>query len=820
MSYLTSDAVKAQLPVTYVLHAAGYEPVERKGRDILYRTPWRADSSPSLACYPSEDHGTVDRWKDMARGEGGDIFDMIFLLDTWDARTFPDLVEVARGLLSDLGEGDWVAPEPLGSGGRFDLEEARASLERDALASDRGALLDWLRQREDSTSLIHPSWLFGNFGVFASNGKIYAPYGDTGLYKYRDFDGKFMSPSGTRGMWDLFYGEHLDTDPTRPVVLCEGEPDVWSGTHSTQDYVFLGLPTGAGTRPEKLQSRLAGRRVLIAFDGDNAGRDAATLWADALLTVDCQVSIVPIPYGSDLSDLPDIPLMLSKTRTYRPRMPGVLTVNDAYFRASREGDPGQQISDFIITPKTVMIDETGGLSYVVDLNAAERVIHAVDLMSKKSLSNWAARFGHVWNGSDTDVGVLANNLAVESLFLPVESSSSKVGLYEGQFVWDGGHIGPRPMRYVPKGNESAPIDIVLPPVKPDWDELKAILSLGDPAIIHPIIAWCGAAPFRSLFDQFPSLNVSGASGSGKTTLLESIISRITGSGTLITLSSTTNYGLQRALDSGNAFPVVFDEFRTGSRADVMLTLEQYVRNAYDNSGGLRSAGGEDYTVLSAPKPQAPIVLAGEQALSETSIIDRMILVRLIRGKGRDQSYVDAKNRLTRMPPTLAHSYLHWIVYRSGQTVPDIWEADRASHNLRVLRFGWASLREWAETHNRYDVMPEAPDLTGIIEEHEEAASTDDWTTALEWALGDKHASENVWIEDDYLYVQVASFVDSVNRSTSLRLVGANTATTKRYLVDELGGIDGARRPHPDDFTGKRKRVVKVGAERVFGNEVD
>ena len=87
------DEIKARMPVTYVLHKAGHAPQTAKGRDLLYLTPWRQDSNPSLACYPEEDDGIVDRWRDMARTEGGDILDLIGMIDpareTFSPRTGP-----------------------------------------------------------------------------------------------------------------------------------------------------------------------------------------------------------------------------------------------------------------------------------------------------------------------------------------------------------------------------------------------------------------------------------------------------------------------------------------------------------------------------------------------------------------------------------------------------------------------------------------------------------------------------------------------------------------------------------------------------------
>lgn len=819
LQFLTTDDLKARLPVTYVLHAAGHAPVDRQGRDIRYLTPWRADTSPSLACYPSEDHGTVDRWKDMARGDGGDIFDLIERLGMWNAHSFPEYADVARRLLDKMESDDWVAPEPLPVGGQFNLDEARADLERQSLASDRGSMLDWLHQRDDRTSLIPPTWLFDRFGVFmTADGEIRAPYGDQGLYKYRKPGEKFMSPSGTRGLWTMFYGEHLDTDKTRPVVLCEGEPDVWSGTHSTQDYVFLGLPTGAGTRPEKLQSRLVGRHVLLALDGDEAGRDAALLWAEHLLANGCTVDIVPLPEGRDLSDMPDIPLVLSKARTFQPRLPGIVVVGDTYRRATRDGDPGQAISDFVLSPERVMIGTTGALSYEVTVANKPQLLSYKDLSSKKALSTWALELGRTWSGSDNDVSVLSNNLAVESLFVPVESAAPMEGWHEGQFVWSEGYIGPRPMRHVPAGVHAKLSVRLAETGRPNSDELSDLLRLGPAEVIHPMIAWAAAAPWRARYKQFPILNVAGASGSGKTTLLEQIIHRITGSATQHTLTSTTKFAVEALISSTNAFPVIFDEYRPGARTDSLQTLEQLIRDVYDGQGSMKSKGGDRWMETQDIHTMAPLVVAGEQSISETSHAERMVLVHLTRERQRDEGHVQALHNLRSYEPRMARSYLNWIVYRGGEERV-ITAPDRVAYNLELLQFGWAALKDWAFELGWHGVMPDEPDLSGVIETTAQVTSTNPVKDALSWALGDKFASDNVWIEGDELCVQVASFVKDVRANGTFVLPGNNGRTISDYLQRQYGARTG-RRSHPEDFASKRKEVMVVPVERVFGNEVD
>jgi hypothetical protein len=87
-------------------------------------------------------------------------------------------------------------------------------------------------------------------------------------------------------------------------------------------YDVLGLPTGAGTRPEKFASYLQKREVVLAFDGDAAGRAAIRAWHPALLQQGCTVRVIPMPDGADLARSGDLSWVSGPTR------PDV----DAFFR--------------------------------------------------------------------------------------------------------------------------------------------------------------------------------------------------------------------------------------------------------------------------------------------------------------------------------------------------------------------------------------------------------------------------------------------------------------------------------------------------------
>lgn len=84
------------------------------------------------------------------------------------------------------------------------------------------------------------------------------------------------------------------------LLLCEGETDTAWAAFCLQgtEWQALGLPSGAAQKPTSMQlDMLNGREVCLAFDGDDAGREATRKWQDALAGT---ASELQIPEGEDL----------------------------------------------------------------------------------------------------------------------------------------------------------------------------------------------------------------------------------------------------------------------------------------------------------------------------------------------------------------------------------------------------------------------------------------------------------------------------------------------------------------------------------------
>lgn len=115
-------------------------------------------------------------------------------------------------------------------------------------------------------------------------------------------DPKYIQPAGcsTQGLYTVGF-----LRPENTVILCEGEFDaicLKSALRNRKDYrQITAIATGSATGSRILRNvaKLAVfKRLLIAFDADQAGDDAATWWKTAIPT-----AIRVTPYEHDITDM-------------------------------------------------------------------------------------------------------------------------------------------------------------------------------------------------------------------------------------------------------------------------------------------------------------------------------------------------------------------------------------------------------------------------------------------------------------------------------------------------------------------------------------
>ena len=289
--------LKAALPISYILERHGIPVTSNEGR-LQAVCPFHADHDPSFDVYPWKGGA---RWGCWVCGLGGDVFDLLQKINPgmgWAAA-----LDLAEGFLAELQGSDWKEPKLTPARDWDPIEAGRL------MSSARLDPLPALRSLVERKGWpFTAQWLVATWDVGGMGQEALIPYFSVdqeivGL-KHRSAAVRPISAPGSR-LSGVLYGE-WKAFRDLPVLLCESESDCWVSSFRVGDlYDVRGLSTGAGSNP-KAAVKLAGRQVVVAFDGDPAGRTATDRWVPALQAQGCGVSRVDLPDGWDLASLPNL----------------------------------------------------------------------------------------------------------------------------------------------------------------------------------------------------------------------------------------------------------------------------------------------------------------------------------------------------------------------------------------------------------------------------------------------------------------------------------------------------------------------------------
>ena len=304
-----------------------------------------------------------------------------------------------------------------------------------------------------------------------------------------------------------------------------------------------------------------------------------------------------------------------------------------------------------------------------------------------------------------------------------------------------------------------------------------------------MLAWLMAAPLRSTVKEFPYLNITGEYGTGKSGFLEKYIPVITGCSRIMALGTKpTSYAMSSLASSSNAFPIMFDEYRTNSSITTKDTLEQMdniIRASWN--AGVRETGGhplDPKRIMRLPI-SAPLIVAGEVEQATGSTRQRMVPIYLIRDERGDDSailpYVGVDS-------DVAALYLEWLNMR--QRTLETYE--RGPHGLDVrmrytigyLEQGWDLLNWWLEDLG-YPLVGVDLDLSTVIATFQHNEEDHPLLSAIAAVMAD-HANRSdqaVWVEDDVVLIKPSSFAKAARM---LDIDVGNAQTIGRTLTQVLG----------------------------------
>ena len=324
----------------------GYVPLKKSGANYKALSPFQKEKTPSFYVHPAK-----QIFKCWSSGHGGDVFKFLMLMENL---TFPEAI---RRLAQKAGI---AVPE---SGGNFD---PKARSQREELLSLNAAVAKWWHQLLKSDPAAEPARAYLKSRDFPESladefGLGYAPdsfdatmkwarqagYSQEALEtgrlvgtsergtKYDFFRGRLMIPiHNDAGEVVAFSGRLLDPNAKaqkyvnssetpvfiksrvlfglnkskRPIIeaesaiLCEGQIDLMRCWQHGIRNVVAPQGTAFTDNHARILKRIA-KEIIVCFDADRAGQNAAQRSIDVLLKEDLQVRIARIPQGEDPDSL-------------------------------------------------------------------------------------------------------------------------------------------------------------------------------------------------------------------------------------------------------------------------------------------------------------------------------------------------------------------------------------------------------------------------------------------------------------------------------------------------------------------------------------
>tara|TARA_R100000008_G_C3512311_1_gene129455 strand:- start:53 stop:742 length:690 start_codon:yes stop_codon:yes gene_type:complete len=212
----------------------------------------------------------------------------------------------------------------------------------------------------------------------------------------------------------------------------------------------------------------------------------------------------------------------------------------------------------------------------------------------------------------------------------------------------------------------------------------------------------------------------------------------------------------------------------------------------------------------------PVIITGEDTLSEKSHIDRCIIVN-IPMEGKNPAMKD----YFEWESPIAWHYLKWL-YDNNLThkieLPTIDKADglspRQQHNLRILQYGYNLLDHFVEDTQRdldhYWKLPD-PDWSLILHDAQIAADENPILELIRWAYeSDERA---VFAHEESIAISTVELMRIQNApwGPKLPIPFEKHTAFGRWLEDHLS----AKKERVFN-NGKQKRVYIVGYDQIMG----
>lgn len=342
-----------------------------------------------------------------------------------------------------------------------------------------------------------------------------------------------------------------------------------------------------------------------------------------------------------------------------------------------EGKQSKKVSTFILRPNFILRSNDKYVSDVIScdvysetnnkpipLNISKDSLTSIrGLLSVLPHANWQ------WLGNDTEVRKVLPFLMAQLSTDSIKISTTQLGFLNG--VW----VGTRDLMTSTgeiKNYDSGNSDIVYLKRKgisletgfnttyhDDLPEfITSVLNINTANVIAPVLGWTIASLFKSRLSElglrFPFLNVFGTQGSGKTTTIHKVVQSLTGyTKPSSTDCNTTLFSLLNLFGYTTDVPIYLSEYRkvlskSGSNLHRLLLL------GYDNGEDYR--GKADQTLERYPLT-SPIVIDGNDYITEPALLERIIQVRFYKDTLRNKEYATNLKELEKFDFSSISTYI-------------------------------------------------------------------------------------------------------------------------------------------------------------------
>ncbi len=345
---------------------------------------------------------------------------------------------------------------------------------------------------------------------------------------------------------------------------------------------------------------------------------------------------------------PQCPLMAQIEADEYDALLGLMVVNNCFYKRTDSGK--SQITTFNIHPTSVV-------EYIDNDTDNEYTMHARLIATNSKLNmpvtftppDWGSKSAFIkklphpefaYLGGDTDVSRLFHVLG--QIDVPKKVGVRTIGMHpvkgKWHFVTHEGSInatGERDDLLLESDYNlhTKLITTTLPSKDEGKEIIEHILKFNATEIVIPLVGWFVASFFKerifTFTRQFPLLFIFGAAGSGKTQTilaLKSLYALTTDN--IKSIADVTNFTLIKSAASNNTIPLMLDEYKSSTFSQFQVKMvSKLIRAAYNNEAGERGTSGQK---IMQYYYKSPIIIAGEQIVSEPAAKDRILEVHLTR----------------------------------------------------------------------------------------------------------------------------------------------------------------------------------------------